>query len=243
MPPQPHWSKSTSASPADAYSLYGKPLHKREESSDLEPTLLAIPLVIILVIGLISLLIIGRKKKEKPQNNTSDSEGLSSNGRDEVALQESKARVEIAATNQTPTPVLDDTPKIPVEHNNYRPPPPPPPQSHAPEVDTTAVAGASTSQPTKGLAYHPSLPEVEEAVVVEDGGEEQRQLHVPEVDGVPVDNLQQALEMNAAQSSPIEVPAQAHHPAMSEADGGAAVEELPGPEEQMDHELDGAKRV
>ncbi|KAH8150596.1 uncharacterized protein LAJ45_05292 [Morchella importuna] len=242
MPPQTHWSP---AFHADAHSLYGKPLHKRGESSDLEPTLLAIPLVIILVIGLASLLIIAHKNREKSQNNTPDPEA-SGNGRDEVALQETKVRVETTATSvaaQTPTPPReqDDSPKIPVEHNSYRPP-----QPQDSEIDAAPVTGTPTSaQPTRGLVYLPPLPEVDGAAVGEGerGGQHQQQLHVPEVDGIPVDDIQQALEMDAGRSPPAQVPVPAHRPEVSEADGRAVVGELPGAEEQMAHELDGAKRV
>ncbi|KAH0613348.1 uncharacterized protein H6S33_009728 [Morchella sextelata] len=239
MPPQAHWSRGTSAFPADAYSFYGNSLHKRGESSDLEPTLLAIPIAIVLVIGLASLLIIAHKNKDKSKDQASDPEGLG-NARDEVALQEGKAHVETAAApvaGQTPAREPDDAPKIPVEHNSYRPP-----QPQASEIDTVPVTGTPMAQPTRGLVYSPPLPEADEAAV-EGGRDGQRQLHLPEVDGIAVYNIQQALEMDAARPQPTQTPVPVHHPAVPEADGRAVVGELPGAEEQMAHESDGAKKV
>lgn len=84
------------------------------------------------------------------------------------------------------------------------------------------------------------LPEADDgaAAVGEGGGGEGQQLHVPEVDGVPVGSIQEALEMDSGRS-----PVPVRRPELSEADGRAVVGELPGAEEQMAHELDGAKRV
>lgn len=67
------------------------------------------------------------------------------------------------------------------------------------------------------------LPEADDGAAAVGEGQ---QLHVPEVDGVPVGSIQEALEMDSVGSG-------------RESCGWRAA----GAEEQMAHELDGAKRA